>query len=147
MHVSKKVVCSCCLLLQVVEFLHVKPGKGAAFVRSKMKNYLTGGVVEKTFRAGEMLNVPDLSRREAQFTYAEGGEYVFMDNETYEETRLKRDDWANFLKVRQYAPRACTAACRSTPPRMHRKPTLGGPTLPTGGGDLRAALLQRQGQC
>ncbi len=52
----------------MVEFLHVKPGKGAAFVRSKIKNYITGGVVEKTFRAGEMLTIPDVQRREAQFT-------------------------------------------------------------------------------
>lgn len=83
---------------KVIEFLHVKPGKGSAFVRSKIKNYLTGGVVEKTFRAGEMLNVPDLMKREGQYTYLDGGEYVFMDIESYEETRLKRDDWANFLK-------------------------------------------------
>ncbi len=86
---------------QVVEFLHVKPGKGSAFVRSKMRNYLTGGVVERTFRAGEMLGIPDLARRQAQFTYAEGDTYVFMDQESYEETRLKRDDWANFLKARR----------------------------------------------
>lgn len=83
---------------KVIEFLHVKPGKGAAFVRSKLKNFLTGGVVEKTFRAGEVLQTADISRRDAQFTYIEGDEYVFMDQETYEETRLKKDDWAKFLK-------------------------------------------------
>ncbi|KAF5838265.1 elongation factor P (EF-P) KOW-like domain-containing protein [Dunaliella salina] len=82
---------------KVVEFLHVKPGKGAAFVRSKLRNQLTGGVVEKTFRSNESLTQPDLMRREAQFTYADGDEYVFMDQETYEETRVKRDDWAEFL--------------------------------------------------
>lgn len=87
-----------CATTQVVEFLHVKPGKGAAFVRSKLRNLLNGGVVERTFRTNEQLGTPDLSRREAQFTYAEGDEYIFMDQETYEETRLKRDpDWANFL--------------------------------------------------
>jgi elongation factor P len=83
---------------KVVEFLHVKPGKGAAFVRSKLKNFLTGGVVEKTFRAGEQVNTADIVKRDGQFTYLEGDDYVFMDTETYEETRLKRDDWANFLK-------------------------------------------------
>ncbi|KAG2499472.1 hypothetical protein HYH03_002419 [Edaphochlamys debaryana] len=83
---------------KVIEFLHVKPGKGAAFVRSKLKNFLTGGVVEKTFRAGEMLNTADIQKRDGQYTYSEGEEYVFMDTETYEETRLKRDDWANYLK-------------------------------------------------
>ncbi|GFR46260.1 hypothetical protein Agub_g7812 [Astrephomene gubernaculifera] len=83
---------------KVVEFLHVKPGKGAAFVRSKLKNFFTGNVVEKTFRAGEMLNTADIQKREGQFTYAEGDTYVFMDTETYEETRLKKDDWAQYLK-------------------------------------------------
>lgn len=83
---------------KVIEFLHVKPGKGAAFVRSKLKNFLTGGVVEKTFRAGEMLSTADIQKREGQFTYIEGESYVFMDTETYEETRLKKDEWAQFLK-------------------------------------------------
>ncbi|GLC40031.1 hypothetical protein PLESTB_001518500 [Pleodorina starrii] len=83
---------------KVVEFLHVKPGKGAAFVRSKLKNFLSGGVVEKTFRAGEMVNTADVQKRDGQFTYMEGEEFVFMDTETYEETRLKRDEWAQYLK-------------------------------------------------
>ncbi|GIL48324.1 hypothetical protein Vafri_4604 [Volvox africanus] len=83
---------------KVVEFLHVKPGKGAAFVRTKLKNFLTGGVVEKTFRAGEIVNTADVQKRDGQFTYKEGESYVFMDTETYEETRLKRDEWAQYLK-------------------------------------------------
>ncbi|GIL74664.1 hypothetical protein Vretimale_2310 [Volvox reticuliferus] len=83
---------------KVVEFLHVKPGKGAAFVRTKLKNFLTGGVVEKTFRAGEIVNTADVQKRDGQFTYVEGDSYVFMDTETYEETRLKRDEWAQYLK-------------------------------------------------
>lgn len=83
---------------KVVEFLHVKPGKGAAFVRTKLKNCLTGGAMEKTFRAGEMVNSADLVRRDAQFTYVEGDEYVFMDQETFEETRLVREEeWAGYL--------------------------------------------------
>lgn len=83
---------------KVIEFLHVKPGKGSAFVRTKLKNFITGGVVEKTFRAGEQVNTADIQKRDGQFTYVEGDSYVFMDNETYEETRLPRDDWANWLK-------------------------------------------------
>ncbi|PNH11005.1 Elongation factor P [Tetrabaena socialis] len=83
---------------KVVEFLHVKPGKGAAFVRSKLRSFISGGVVEKTFRAGEMVNIADIQKTEGQFTYMEGDEFVFMDTETYEETRLKRDDWAEYLK-------------------------------------------------
>ncbi len=56
------------------EFLHVKPGKGAAFVRSKLKNCINGNNLEKTFRAGEMVGVADMTRRDAQYTYAEGDE-------------------------------------------------------------------------
>ncbi len=88
---------------KVVEFLHVKPGKGAAFVRTKLKNFLTGGVVEKTFRAGEMVGTADIQKRDGQYTYAEGDTYVFMDTETYEETRLKREEWANYLKEVRHA--------------------------------------------
>lgn len=84
---------------RVQEFMHVKPGKGAAFVRSKIRNYLTGNTVERTFRAGEMVSTADVAKADAQFTYADGNEYVFMDNSTYEETRLERDEtWAKWLK-------------------------------------------------
>lgn len=73
---------------KVVEFLHVKPGKGAAFVRTKLKNAQTGNVVEKTFRAGETVPQATLEKRTMQHTYKEGEQLVFMDMETYEETNL-----------------------------------------------------------
>jgi elongation factor P len=73
---------------RVIEFLHVKPGKGAAFVRTKLKNAQTGGVVEKTFRAGETVPQANLEKSTMQHTYKEGDDYVFMDMETYEEGRL-----------------------------------------------------------
>ena len=76
---------------RVVEFLHVKPGKGSAFVRSKLKAVKTGNVVEKTFRAGEMLPQAMLEKSSLQHTYMEGEDYVFMDMATYEETRLSAD--------------------------------------------------------
>ena len=69
----------------VVEFLHVKPGKGAAFVRTKLKNVETGQVVERTFRAGEKVAKAMLDRREMQYLYLEGKDYVMMDLETYEQ--------------------------------------------------------------
>lgn len=69
----------------IVEFQHVKPGKGGAFVRTKLKNLKTGNLLERTFRSGEKFNVPDLLDREMQFLYAEGHEYHFMDNNTYEQ--------------------------------------------------------------
>ncbi len=73
---------------RVVEFLHVKPGKGAAFVRTKLKNAQTGGVVERTFRAGETVPQANLEKSTMQHTYKEGDDYIFMDMETYEEGRL-----------------------------------------------------------
>lgn len=73
---------------RVIEFLHVKPGKGAAFVRTKLKNAQTGGVVERTFRAGETVPQANLEKSTMQHTYKEGDDYVFMDMESYEEGRL-----------------------------------------------------------
>lgn len=73
---------------RVVEFLHVKPGKGSAFVRTKLKNAQTGSVVERTFRAGEVVPQATLEKSTMQHTYKDAEEYVFMDMETYEEARL-----------------------------------------------------------
>jgi elongation factor P len=77
---------------RVVEFLHVKPGKGSAFVRTKLKSVITGNVNERTFRAGEMVPQAVLDKREMQFMYPQGeGEFVFMDMETYEQESLTRE--------------------------------------------------------
>jgi translation elongation factor P (EF-P) len=72
---------------RVVEFLHVKPGKGSAFVRTKLKNVQTGASLERTFRAGEMVPQAILEKRTMQHTYKTGEQYVFMDMESYEERR------------------------------------------------------------
>lgn len=85
--------------LYITEFLHVKPGKGAAFVRSKLKNFITGNTVDRTWRAGESVEIANVDKKESQFTYADGDEYVFMDMSTYEETRVKYDEaWAKYMK-------------------------------------------------
>ncbi|MBE9210569.1 elongation factor P [Nostoc sp. LEGE 06077] len=73
---------------RVIDFLHVKPGKGSAFVRTTLKNVQTGKVLEKTFRAGETVPQATLEKSTMQHTYKEGDEFVFMDMETYEEGRL-----------------------------------------------------------
>lgn len=73
---------------RVVEFLHVKPGKGSAFVRTKLKNAQTGSVIERTFRAGETVPQATLEKSTMQHTYKDGEQFVFMDMETYEETAL-----------------------------------------------------------
>ncbi len=85
----------------VVEFQHVKPGKGSAFVRTKIKNIRTGHVLEKTFSAGEKLARARLDRREMQYLYSTGDEYVFMDVDNYEQLSMSAEalgDNVRFLK-------------------------------------------------
>jgi elongation factor P len=72
-------------LFQVVEFQHVKPGKGGAFVRTTLKNVRTGAVIERTYRAGEKLEQAIIDKREMQFLYREADDYVFMDNVSYDQ--------------------------------------------------------------
>lgn len=86
---------------RVVEFLHVKPGKGSAFVRTKLKNVQTGSVVERTFRAGETVPQATIEKRAMQHTYKDADQYVFMDMESFEEARLNPDqlgDRTKFIK-------------------------------------------------
>ncbi|HIS89549.1 TPA: elongation factor P [Candidatus Avigastranaerophilus faecigallinarum] len=88
-------------LWNVVEFMHVKPGKGAAFVRTKLKNAETGNVVEKTFRAGEKVAKATLDKRDMQYLYKEGNDYVMMDLESYEQISVAADkigDGVKYLK-------------------------------------------------
>jgi elongation factor P len=88
-------------LMSIVEFQHVKPGKGAAFVRTKLKNVLTGRVIEKTFRAGERVEEARLEDHTYQYLYTDGDLYHFMDKDTYEQIAVGRDligDKADWLK-------------------------------------------------
>ena len=75
-------------LFQVVEFQHVKPGKGGAFVRTTLRNVRTGGQLDKTFRAGEKVEQAMIDKREMQYLYHDGTDYVFMDNQTYEQLNV-----------------------------------------------------------
>jgi len=75
-------------LFQVVEFQHVKPGKGGAFVRTTLKNVRTGAVVDRTFRAGEKVDQAVIDKREMQFLYRDGSDFVFMDNESYDQLHV-----------------------------------------------------------
>ncbi|MCB1258311.1 MAG: elongation factor P, partial [Microthrixaceae bacterium] len=72
-------------LYQIVEFQHVKPGKGGAFVRSTLRDVRNGGVQERTFRAGEKMERAIIDKREMQLLYREGNDYVFMDNQSYDQ--------------------------------------------------------------
>jgi len=85
-------------VFQVVEFQHVKPGKGAAFVRSKLKNLRTGAVVEKTFNAGEKIPRAHIERREVQYLYNDGTSYNFMDMETYDQMALTAEQLGDAVK-------------------------------------------------
>ncbi|WP_214413606.1 elongation factor P [Sphaerisporangium fuscum] len=87
-------------LWSVVEFQHVKPGKGGAFVRTKLKNVLSGKVVDKTFNAGVKVEVANVDKREMQYSYMDGDDFVFMDTETYDMLHVSRPtvgDAANYL--------------------------------------------------
>jgi len=89
------------VLFQVIEFQHVKPGKGSAFVRTKLKNLQTGGIVERTFNAGERVPSARVEKREMQFLYNTGDEYTFMDTESFEQIALSSadiGDGVRFLK-------------------------------------------------
>lgn len=86
---------------EIVEFQHVKPGKGGAFVRTKYKSLLTGHVLEKNFRSGDKFVRPDLEEKSMQFLYQEGTDYHFMDQKTYDQTFLPEEalgEAKNFMK-------------------------------------------------
>ena len=88
-------------LMELVEFQHVKPGKGSAFVRTKLKNVLTGRVLEKTFRSGERMEEARLVEEPYQYLYTDGDLYHFMHSRTYEQVAVGQDivsDYKNFLK-------------------------------------------------
>ena len=88
-------------LFNVIEFQHVKPGKGGAFVRTKLKNQRSGAVIERTYRADEKLEQAIIDKREMQFLYRDGSEYVFMDTSTYDQLQVETGllgDAANYLK-------------------------------------------------
>ncbi len=88
-------------LFTVVEFQHVKPGKGGAFVRTKLKSLRTGAVVDRTYRADEKLEQAIIDKREMQFLYRDGEDYVFMDSTSYEQLQVPRaalGDAASYLK-------------------------------------------------
>lgn len=88
-------------LYTIIQYQHVKPGKGKAFVRTKLKNLNTGGVVDKTFRADEQVDLAVLDKREMQFLYPDDAGLVFMDQESYEQVHIDREllgDAGKFLK-------------------------------------------------
>lgn len=93
-------------LWTVIEFQHVKPGKGPAFVRSKLKNVLSGKVVEKTFNAGVKVETANVDKREMNYLYNDGSGYVFMDNQTYDQMTLSDEvvgESKNYLLENQEA--------------------------------------------
>ena len=90
----------------VVEFQHVKPGKGGAFVRTKLKNVLSGKVVDRTFNAGVKVDVANVDKREMQYLYREGDDFVFMDTQDYDQPRIPHEvvgDAADYLLEEQTA--------------------------------------------
>jgi elongation factor P len=85
-------------LMTVVEFQHVKPGKGGAFVRTKLKNYRTGAVLERTYRADEKLTLAIIDKKEMQYLYRDGDDYTFMDAVTYEQVPVAATELGDAVK-------------------------------------------------
>lgn len=85
-------------IFQIIEFQHVKPGKGAAFVRTKLKNIINGGVVEKTFRPTEKFPQARIDRKDMQYLYSDGDLFTFMDMETYDQVALNSETVGDTLK-------------------------------------------------
>jgi elongation factor P len=85
-------------LMTVVEFQHIKPGKGGAFVRTRLKNYRTGAVLERTFRADEKVPLATIEKREMQYLYREGQDLVFMDNSTYDQIHVSPTELGDAVK-------------------------------------------------
>ena len=85
-------------VFQVIEFQHVKPGKGAAFVRTKLKNIKSGGIIEKSFRPTEKFPQAHIERKEMQYLYSDGDLFHFMDVETYDQIALSEDQVGDTLK-------------------------------------------------
>ncbi|MBK3494026.1 elongation factor P [Viridibacillus sp. YIM B01967] len=85
-------------LYRVIDFQHVKPGKGAAFVRSKLRNLRSGGITEKTFRAGEKVEKAQIDNNKMQYLYASGDNHVFMNTETYDQIELAESQIKEELK-------------------------------------------------
>jgi elongation factor P len=139
-------------LWTVVEFQHVKPGKGGAFVRTKLKSVLSGKVVDRTFNAGVKVDVETVDKREMQYLYREGDDFVFMDTQDYDQPHIPAStvgDAANYLLEEQTAvvafnqgmplyvelPAAVELAVRHTDPGIQGDRSTGGTkpaTLETG---------------
>jgi elongation factor P len=102
-------------LFQVIEFQHVKPGKGGAFVRTKLRNVRTGAVVDKTFNAGVKVGLAIVERKEMQYLYPDGDDFVFMDLETYEQLHVPDEVMGELHRYVTQGGQAMVATHRGTP--------------------------------
>jgi elongation factor P len=102
-------------LFNLVYFQHVKPGKGGAFVRTRLKNLKTGAVTEKTFRAGEKVELAILDKRRMQFLYREGNSFFFMDTETYEQLPITQEEVGETAKFLLEGTTVEVALCDGKP--------------------------------
>ena len=111
-------------LFQVVEFQHVKPGKGGAFVRTKLRNVRTGAMLERTFNAGIRVEQAIVERQDMQFLYRDGDDYVFMNTATYDQLHVRPaqlGDAADYLVERRDRPDRPARTARSSASRSRRR--------------------------
>jgi elongation factor P len=152
-------------LWAVVEFQHVKPGKGGAFVRTKLKNVLSGKVVDKTFNAGVKVDVANVDKREMQYSYKDGDDFVFMDTETYDMVNVPArtvGDAANYMLENTLAtvafnegsalyvdlPAAAELTISSTEPGLQGDRSTGGtkPAILETGAEIKVPLFITTGE-
>ena len=107
-------------LWAVIEFQHVKPGKGGAFVRTKLKNVLSGKVVDKTFNAGVKVETANVDKREMQYLYKDGEDFVFMDTETYDQIHVAGGDRRRRRRTSCWRTRTRSSAMHEGNAALHR---------------------------
>ena len=128
-------------VFQIIEFQHVKPGKGAAFVRTKLKNVINGGVIEKTFRPTEKCPQARIDRKDMQYLYSDGDLYNFMDTENYEQIALNTDTVGDALKFVKENEMVKVLSYNGSVFPSNRRSLLNLPS-PRRSPDLRAIRLQ-----
>jgi elongation factor P len=111
-------------LWTVVKFQHVKPGKGGAFVRTSLKNVLTGRVVDRTFNAGVRVDTASVDKRQMQYLYREGEQFVFMDGETYEQIQIPEDTLGSAVNFLLESATATVGVHEGTPLYVELPPSV-----------------------
>ena len=128
----------------IQEFQHVKPGKGGAFVRTKMKSLITGNVIDRTFKSGDKVDRPDMAEKEMQYLYQDGDNFYFMDNETYDQQFINIEQFQGAVEL----PNFVELTVKQTDPGF-KGDTASGATKPATletGATIQVPLFIKEGE-